>query len=78
MLSIRGNLELGSLLSNSELEFLSEMIVKIKIFQQQSEHDADCVSIFTSVAHLLSQVVSLALTNERKGNIALSFKSLRV
>jgi len=72
MLSIQGNLELGSVISSSELEFLSKMIMKINICQQESEHDADCITIFTNVAHLLSQVVSLALTNEQKESIAIS------
>ncbi len=70
MTSIRAYLEQGNILSNSELEFLSEMIVKINICQRGIEHDPECITIFSNIAHLLSRVVSLALKNEQKDNSA--------
>ena len=66
ILSIWSYLEQGNTLSSSQLDFLSEMIVKIKVCQRGPEQDADCKTIFTSVSHLISQVVRLALDNEQK------------
>jgi hypothetical protein len=66
ILSIRSYLEQGNVLSSSQLDFLSGMIVKIKVCQRGQEQESDCKTIFTSVSHLISQVVRLALDNEQK------------
>ncbi len=66
ILSIRNYLEQGNVLSSSQLNFLSEMIVKIKVCQRGTEQDSDCKTIFTSVSYLISQVVRLAFDNEQK------------
>ena len=66
ILSIRCKLELGDVLVGSELEFLTELLAKINHCQQDNKFfDAQCAVIFTTVGHLLSEVVGLALQNEQ-------------
>lgn len=66
ILSIRCKLEKGDILKGSELEFLTELLGKINHCQQDNKFfDAHCMVIFTTVAHLLSEVIGLALTNEQ-------------
>ncbi len=66
ILSIRHKLEDGCVLSPSELEFFSDMLSRINVCQRQSPEDHDCQIIFATVAHLLYEVINLAMENERK------------
>jgi hypothetical protein len=72
ILSLKKKLDQGKSLIASELEFLSEMIVKINICQRGAIKDIDCTIIYTTLAHLVSQVVQLAFDIEKNEDKILS------
>ncbi len=63
--AIRQKLERGEVLLSSEVDFFIEMLDRAKHCQRKFLYDAQCIVIFTTVAHLLFEVADLALKNEQ-------------
>lgn len=63
--AIRHKLEKGEKLVGSELEFFVEMLGIVNRCQRDYKDDAQCMVIFSTVAHLLHKVSDMALKNEQ-------------
>ena len=62
--AIRQKLERGEVLLSSEINFFVEMLASVNRCQREFDEDAQCMVIFSTVAHLLNRVAEMALENE--------------
>ena len=63
--AIRQKLERGEVLLKSEINFFVEMLERVNSCQRDFKYDAQCMAIYSTVAHLLSSVAQMALENEQ-------------
>ena len=66
IIAIQSKVNEGNILSSYELNFVHHELNKVSRCYHYFENDEACQAIFSHFAHLLSEVVSVALENECK------------
>ena len=65
ILAIEQNLKQGLVLSNAEVDFFIDVLQRVNHCHTTYSDDADCRVIFSSIAHLIFNVLKQALLNEQ-------------
>ena len=65
ILSIRTKLDNGEVLSDLELDFIHVELDKVTRFYRDFQEEDQCGVIYSHYSHMLSEVMRVALENER-------------